>query len=144
MNDNRCTVPSLTTAYKVKDNRLTWIHGGEIKKDKSNESPLNSAFVFIKPHANNEKIQSYVKSKLLEHGISIISEFDISGSDMDEKKLIDRHYYAIASKATILEPHQMNVPESKFEVCSHLFVSKHENYILVYSFIDSCFERLLI
>ena len=111
----------MKTLYKLNDKRFPWIHGGGINKDKSNESLWNSAFVFIKPHANNEKIQSYVKSKLLEHGLSIICEFDISGTDMDEKKLIDRHYYAIASKATILEPHQMNVPESTFEVGSIIF-----------------------
>jgi len=29
--------------------------------------------------------------------------------------LIDNHYYAIASKATILKPNQLNIPEEKFE-----------------------------
>ena len=32
---------------------------------------------------------------------------------IDEKKLIDQHYYAIASKATILKPEQLNVPADK-------------------------------
>jgi hypothetical protein len=34
---------------------------------------------------------------------------------IDEKKLIDQHYYAIASKATILKPAELNVPADKFE-----------------------------
>lgn len=34
---------------------------------------------------------------------------------IDEKKLIDQHYYAIASKATILKPDQLNVPADKFK-----------------------------
>jgi len=32
----------------------------------------------------------------------------------DKKKLIDQHYYAIASKATILKPTELNVPDDKF------------------------------
>ena len=34
---------------------------------------------------------------------------------IDSKKLIDQHYYAIASKATILTPDQLNVPADKFK-----------------------------
>ena len=36
-------------------------------------------------------------------------------AEIDEKKLIDQHYYAIASKATILKPAQLNVPTEKFK-----------------------------
>ena len=43
-----------------------------------------------------------VREKLIAAGIEILSETDISGKTIDEKKLIDQHYYAIASKATIL------------------------------------------
>jgi hypothetical protein len=39
---------------------------------------------------------------LTEAGITILSEADIDGTVIDEKKLIDQHYFAIASKATIL------------------------------------------
>jgi len=34
---------------------------------------------------------------------------------IDSKKLIDQHYYAIASKATILKPHELNIPKDKFQ-----------------------------
>lgn len=34
---------------------------------------------------------------------------------IDERKLIDQHYYAIASKATILKPTELNVPADKFK-----------------------------
>jgi hypothetical protein len=56
---------------------------------------LNSAFVFIKPHANTEKTQKLVQDKLVKSGIKILSEREIDGSVIDEKKLIDQHYYAI-------------------------------------------------
>ena len=33
----------------------------------------------------------------------------LSGKEIDDQKLIDQHYYAIASKATILKPVELNV-----------------------------------
>jgi len=42
-------------------------------------------------------------------------EGSIKAEVIDKKKLIDQHYYAIASKATILKPEQLNVPEDKFQ-----------------------------
>lgn len=75
----------------------------------------NSAFVFVKPHANTPATQKLVREKLKGAGISILSEDDISGSVIDEKKLIDQHYYAIASKATILTPMEIPVPKDKFQ-----------------------------
>jgi len=39
----------------------------------------------------------------------------LSGTTIDEKKLIDNHYYAIAVKATIKKPNELNVPNDKFK-----------------------------
>jgi hypothetical protein len=75
----------------------------------------NSAFVFVKPHANTEATQNLVRNKLTQAGITILSECDVSGETIDEKKLIDQHYYAIASKATILPAAEIPVPADKFE-----------------------------
>ena len=50
-----------------------------------------------------------------DQGIKILSEGAIAAETIDEKKLIDQHYYAIASKATILKPNELNVPADKFE-----------------------------
>ena len=76
---------------------------------------LNSAFVFVKPHANTKPTQDFVRDKLMSSGIEILSETDISGETIDEKKLIDQHYYAIASKATIVPAEKIPVPAEKFE-----------------------------
>jgi len=82
----------------------------------SKSSPLlNSAFVFIKPHANTKKVQDLVRDELTKKGIAILKELDISGDEIDSKKLIDQHYYAIASKATILPAKDIPVPAAKFE-----------------------------
>ena len=81
----------------------------------TSSSLKNSAFVFVKPHANTEATQKMVREKLTGKGIEILSECDIDGTTIDEKKLIDQHYYAIASKATILAADKIPVPEDKFE-----------------------------
>jgi len=75
----------------------------------------NRAFVFVKPHANTEKGVAAVKEGLEKRGLAIISEGRITGPEIAEKMLIDNHYYAIASKATLLKPAQLNVPVEKFQ-----------------------------
>jgi len=55
----------------------------------------NSAFVFVKPHANTPAVQKLVREKLVAAGCTILSEKDIDGKTIDEQKLIDQHYYAI-------------------------------------------------
>ena len=75
----------------------------------------NSAFVFIKPHANTPETRALVKERLSDAGIVIKSEVEIDGQQIDEKKLIDQHYYAIAQKATLLSPKDIPVPAEKFK-----------------------------
>lgn len=76
---------------------------------------MNAAFVFIKPHAVTDKVKALAKAGLEAKGIKILAEGSLTGEVIDQKKLIDQHYYAIASKATILKPDQLNVPNDKFE-----------------------------
>jgi hypothetical protein len=71
--------------------------------------------VFVKPHANTLATQALVREKLVSAGISILSEQEMAGSVIDDQQLIDQHYYAIASKATILSPKDIAVPKDKFE-----------------------------
>ena len=56
-----------------------------------------------------------VKQKFAEKKVSILSEGEIDGPTIDSKQFIDQHYYAIASKATLLQPGQLNVPVDKFQ-----------------------------
>ena len=74
---------------------LTWASAKASKDTCDSSELLNSAFVFVKPHANTPKVQDLVRAKLQEKGVSILSESDISGDVIDKKKLIDQHYYAI-------------------------------------------------
>jgi len=75
----------------------------------------NSAFVFIKPHANTKPSQDLVKNTLLAKGLTIAQEGEITGEKIDKDMLIDQHYYAIASKATLVKPDKMPVSPEKFK-----------------------------
>jgi len=76
--------------------------------------PKNAAFVFVKPHAVTPAVNKLVREGLTAKGLKITAEGDLSSETIDKKKLIDQHYYAIASKATILKPAELNVPDDKF------------------------------
>lgn len=76
---------------------------------------LNSAFLFIKPEAVNDKVKAFVEPILKEKGLKVIKKGELKSEIIDKKKLIDNHYYAIASKATILKPKELNVPVDKFK-----------------------------
>lgn len=78
---------------------------------------MQSAFVFIKPHANTAAVQTLVSDRFKELGIATLKEGEIDGEEIDSKQYIDQHYYAIASKATIKKPAELNVPADKFAAC---------------------------
>ena len=76
----------------------TAVNKKENKTSCSSSTNDNSAFVFIKPHANTKNTQDFVKKTLLAKGIAISKEGEITGETIDKDMLIDQHYYAIASK----------------------------------------------
>eukprot|EP00392_Amoebophrya_sp_AT5.2_P011473 g11550.t1 len=79
------------------------------------ETVPNEAFVFLKPHAQTPAARRAVANELRKQGFQITQEGEIAGTEIDKNQLIDSHYYAIASKATLLEPKQLNVPVEMFQ-----------------------------
>lgn len=75
----------------------------------------NSAFVFLKPHAATDAAKALATAGLQEKGFKIVAEGTLDGTTIDQNQFIDVHYYSIASKATLLEPKELNVPADKFE-----------------------------
>eukprot|EP00405_Crypthecodinium_cohnii_P012919 CAMPEP_0206444224 /NCGR_PEP_ID=MMETSP0324_2-20121206/14796_1 /ASSEMBLY_ACC=CAM_ASM_000836 /TAXON_ID=2866 /ORGANISM="Crypthecodinium cohnii, Strain Seligo" /LENGTH=429 /DNA_ID=CAMNT_0053912229 /DNA_START=89 /DNA_END=1378 /DNA_ORIENTATION=+ len=75
----------------------------------------NSAFLFIKPHAVTDKVKELVKEMLEKKSFKIVKEGSLEAEEIDKSKKIDKHYYAIASKATILTPDKLAVPADKFK-----------------------------
>merc|ERR1712166_220814 len=61
------------------------------------------------------KMKELVKSTLEKKGLKILKEGSIAAADIDKKQLVDKHYYAIASKATLLTPDKLNIPKDKFK-----------------------------
>jgi len=74
----------------------------------------NTAFVFIKPHAVTADTKKMVAAGLQAKGINIVGEGTITAEEIDRDMLVDQHYYAIASKATLLKPSELNVPANAF------------------------------
>lgn len=99
---------------------------------------INSAFLFIKPHANTSATRELVTLALGAHGIDICQEGEIYGFEIDRNMLIDQHYYAIASKATILKPKEMPVPADKFEEFFGIPWSKALDEELAFNAKDAC------
>eukprot|EP01059_Diplonema_ambulator_P013493 TRINITY_DN23_c0_g1_i1.p1 TRINITY_DN23_c0_g1~~TRINITY_DN23_c0_g1_i1.p1 ORF type:complete len:432 (+),score=199.31 TRINITY_DN23_c0_g1_i1:110-1405(+) len=102
------------------------------------ESAKNQAFVFIKPHANTAEVKKLVKETLEAKGINITSQGTIKAETIDKKKLIDQHYYAIASKATILKPKDLNVPADKFKSNFGLGWEEALEKGIVFNAMDAC------
>jgi len=78
----------------------------------------NCALVFIKPHANNPAVRKLVQHTLTRLGLKITNEGEVRYDEMDSKRLIDNHYYSIASKAVLISPDALHVPDEglkKFE-----------------------------
>jgi len=75
----------------------------------------NKAFVFVKPHAVTAKTLALVAKLFASSAIRVCDEGEIAAETIDSDELVDRHYYAIASKATLVEAEMLNVPREKFK-----------------------------
>lgn len=100
----------------------------------------NHAFVFIKPHAVTDKTKDLVLSQLEQRGMKITGQGALTAEEIDERQLIDNHYYAIASKATILKPNELNVPNDKFEAQFGLSWQAALDGGRVFNALDGCAE----
>lgn len=101
----------------------------------------NMAFVFVKPHAVTPKVVELVRTKFTEAGIAITKEGTLDGKTIEEKLLIDNHYYAIANKASLTKPKDLNPPASKQEDFQKMFGLSWEEALQqgqVFNAVDAC------
>jgi len=101
----------------------------------------NSAFVFVKPHAVTDAVVTLVKEGFAKAGITITSSGTLDGKTIEEKLLIDNHYYAIANKASLSKPAELNPPAAKQEEFEKLFGEKWEDALKdgkVFNAVDAC------
>lgn len=111
------------------------------KGDGPVEFSKNMAFVFVKPHANTPKVVDLVQKKLTEAGISILKEGTLGGPTIEKDLLIDNHYYAIANKASLTKPKDLNPPAAKQDEFKQMFGLSWPEALsqgLVFNAVDAC------
>jgi len=99
------------------------------------------AFVFLKPHAVTPAAKELVASRFGASGVSVYSEGTLDAKRIEAEKLIDNHYYAIANKASLSKPKDLNPPASKqdeFEAKFGISWSKALADGIVYNAVDGC------
>lgn len=131
---------SSSTTTTTKQEEETSSSKEENKKKEIMSNNKNTAYVFIKPHANNTKTQELVSKTLINKNLTILKEGEFTGEQIDAGMLIDQHYYAIASKATILKPEQIPVPADKFQDKFGLSWETALTDKLVFNAMDACVE----
>ncbi len=60
---------------------------------------LNQALIFIKPQALRTEAVKLIRDTLEEKGIEIIASGTLGSDEMNRRKIIDRHYFAISHSA---------------------------------------------
>lgn len=75
---------------------------------------LNQAFIFVKPSAMTDSVKNLIKAALLERSITIVDEASVDAVEMITKGIVDKHFYATASKATMSKPVELSPPRAKF------------------------------
>merc|ERR1712216_267101 len=101
----------------------------------------NQAFMFIKPHANNLSTRALVKSLFREHSFAVLDEGEIDAVTILSRKLIDTHYYAIANKASLSKPFELNMGDAKQSEFSIKFGVEWQQVLnlgLAYNAVDAC------
>ena len=70
---------------------------------------MNTALVFIKPHAVNEKVVGLAKDFPNSKGCSVVREGMLSAEAIGQRGIIDDHYAALAANAVKLKPNELLV-----------------------------------
>jgi nucleoside diphosphate kinase len=99
------------------------------------------AFVFLKPHAVTEAAKALVSSEFAKAGMTIYKEGALEAKVIEQDKLIDNHYYAIANKASLSKPAELNPPPAKVEEFGKKFGISWKQALadgIVYNAVDGC------
>jgi len=100
---------------------------------------VNSAFVFIKPHAVTEGVKKLVADRFAAQGIRVLSEGPISSEKIDKEMLIDTHYGAIAARAMRQKPAELAVSQKAQDEFQKTFGMSWEAALkkgVVYNLVD--------
>jgi len=99
------------------------------------------AYVFLKPHAVTEPAKKLVSESFTASGINVYKEGKLDSGTIEKNKLIDNHYYAIANKASLSKPAELNPPAAKQEEFAKKFGITWKDALakgVVYNAVDGC------
>jgi len=99
------------------------------------------AFVFIKPHAVTDATKELVAKKFAESNLKVYQQGELKAERIEKDKLIDNHYYAIANKASLMKPAELNPPAPKiaeFETKFGISWKQALDNGIVYNAVDGC------
>ena len=81
--------------------------------EEHSSGPKNTALVFIKPHAVNDKVKALVVEHLQQHGVRILAEGRMESSHIKEHGIIDSHYAALATYAVKVRASELGISGEK-------------------------------
>ena len=88
-----------------------------------------------------ESTKKMVASKFAAEGITVYKEGSLDGVTIEKNLLIDNHYYAIANKASLSKPAELNPPAAKQEDFEKKFGISWKAALakgLVFNAVDGC------
>jgi hypothetical protein len=88
-----------------------------------------------------DEAKKLVSTKFAKAGISVVKEGSLSAAVIEKDKLIDNHYYAIANKASLSKPAELNPPLAKQEEFAKKFGITWKAALekgIVYNAVDGC------
>lgn len=74
---------------------------------------MNTALVFLKPHAANDAVTAFAKKHLDSRKVSILKEGVLKAEEMKKGGIIDTHYAALAASAVITAPLDLAISAEK-------------------------------
>ncbi len=73
----------------------------------------NIALIFIKPHAVKDEVKAFVSGEIVNRGLTVLCEGEMSAEDIESKGCIDKHYASIAKSAMETAPGDLDVTDEK-------------------------------
>ena len=107
---------------------------------------VNSAFIFIKPHAITAKVVALVEGALGKAGMEVVSTGSVSNDVIEEGMLIDNHYGTIADRSFRMAPQNIAVQAKGRAAFKQMAGMEWEEALannLIYNAKDAC-EKLKV
>lgn len=108
----------------------------------ASSGPLNTALVFVKPHAATDACEAFVRQHLTAAGINILSSGVKRADEIDSKKLIDQHYGSLAQLAMSTQPADISLAASAKEAFAEAYGTEWDAALGSMLRNDDALERL--